>query len=639
MSILQRPTSVDTAPVTVVDTARSPHARLRPVGLRQVRLTGGFWSPVVQRNREVTLEAQYRQLEASGTLDNFRRAAGKGDGEFQGMWFADSDVYKWLEAVSWTLASGPSAPLERLAEEAIALVRAAQEPDGYLDTYYSGERAPLRWSDLPTMHEMYCAGHLIQAAVAHQRATGSTELLEVAVRVAEHVDRTFGPGGRPGADGHPGIEMALVELARLTGERRWLELARWLVEQRGLVPPAISGRAYHQDHVPFTEQREPVGHAVRGLYLYCAAADLVAETGPARYRRALDALWSSLHGRRIYVTGGVGARWDNEAFGDDYELPNRRAHAETCAGIAEVFWAWRMLQLDGDGRYREALETALFNAVLVGVGGRGDEFFYQNPLSDRGTHRRAPWFPCACCPPNLARLLASLPAYLYSTGDDGLWVHLYAGSDVTAELPGGLGVTLAQRTDYPWEGEVAIEVGPDRPADFTLYLPVPPQTPRPRVSVNGRELAGPEVTRGYLALRRTWRPGDTVRVTVDLAPRLLAAHPHVEDDLGRVALVRGPIVYCLEQADHDGADVWDLRVPLDARWEERFDRRLPGGCVVLTTMGEVADPGSDAGEGPLYRDVSQDPPPRRRPQRLTAVPYFAWANREPGAMAVWVPLT
>lgn len=391
------------------------------------------------------------------------------------------------------------------------MVRAAQEPDGYLDTYYAGERVSLRWSDLPTTHEMYCAGHLIQAAVAHQRATGTSELLEVAVGVAGNIERLFGPGRRPGADGHPGIEMALVELARRSGQRRWLELARWFVDQHGQVPPTISGKPYHQDHARLVDQREPVGHAVRGLYLYSAVADLVAETGVRADLQALEALWERLHGRRVYLTGGVGARWDDEAFGDDYELPNRRAHAETCAAVAHVFWAWRMLQLDGDGRYRDALETALFNAVLVGVSLTGDEFFYQNPLADRGGHRRAPWFRVACCPPNLARLLASLPAHLYSTGDDGLWVHLYAEGEVTTELPGGETVRIAQRTAYPWDGEVAIEVDPERPSEFALRLPVPAWAPGPpSVEVNGQAVGDLEVAEGGEADRDVGHPAKAV---------------------------------------------------------------------------------------------------------------------------------
>jgi hypothetical protein len=634
MSLLERPATVRTAPVTVVDTAHSPHARLRPVGLRQVSLSGGFWSPVVDRNREVTVDGQYQQLEASGTLDNFRRAAGRLDGDFQGMWFADSDVYKWLEAACWTLATHPDAALERRVDEAIGLVLAAQEPDGYLDTYFAGERAAQRWTDLPTMHEMYTAGHLIQAAVAHRRVTGSGDLLDAATRLAEHIERTFGPGRRPGADGHPGAEMALVELARLTGERRWLELAHWFVEQHGHTPPAISGKPYHQDHVPFAEQREPVGHAVRGLYLYCAATDLATELDPALYGDALQALWERLHGRRVHVTGGIGARWDHEAFGDDYELPNRRAHAETCAAIASVFWAWRMLQRSGEGRYRDAMETALYNAVLVGVGAGGDSYFYQNPLSDRGGHRRSAWFPCACCPPNLARLLASLPSYLYSTSDDGLWVHLYAASEVAVRLPGGAAVTLAQRTGYPWDGEVVIELDLDRPAELALRLPDPAWAGA-RVSVNGRELTDPARVDGYLELRRTWRAGDTVRVTLDLTPRLLAAHPHVEEDLGRVALARGPIVYCLEQADHGDADVWDLRVPADATFQARFDPELAGGCVVLSAWGELVS--TEPSGAPLYRELPARRQ-RRQPWRLQAIPYFAWANRQPGPMGVWVPL-
>jgi DUF1680 family protein len=344
MSLLE-PRVHAATPVSVVDTAHSPRAALRPLGLDQVRVTGGFWAPVLRRNREVTVDAIYRQLIASGTLDNFRRAAGTLDGGFQGKFFADSDVYKWMEAACWTLARDPDPALRARVDEVVAVVAAAQEADGYLDTYYPPARAALRFTDLPTTHEMYCAGHLVQAAVAHQRTTGSGALLEVALGVAAHIERRFGPGRQAGADGHPCLEMALVELARLTG-----------------------GKPYHQDHARLADQREPVGHAVRGLYLYSAAADLVAESaGVEGEREALEALWERLHDRRVYVTGGVGARWDDEACGDDYELPNRRAHAETCAAVAHVQWAWRMLHLEGDGRYRDALETTLFNAVLVGV--------------------------------------------------------------------------------------------------------------------------------------------------------------------------------------------------------------------------------------------------------------------------------
>src|SRR5579871_829364 len=365
MSMLDRPAPTRSSR-PVVDMTRSPHARLRPAPLTAFRLEDAFWAPRLAVNREVTLPAQQRQCEETGRIDNFRRASGKKQGEFQGIYFNDSDVYKWAEAAAFSLATHPDPRLEADLDAVIAEIAAAQDTDGYLDTYFTFERAPERFTNLRDLHEIYCAGHLIQAAVAHHRATGKTTLLEVATRLADCLDRTFGPDRRVGACGHEEAEMALVELYRETGEARYLNLARFFIEERGQKPGLFGNSAYYQDHLPFVEQTEVTGHAVRQLYLTCGAADVAAETGEAAYRDALEALWRNFTQRRIYVTGGAGSRYEGEAFGVDYELPNDRAYTETCAAIASVMWNWRMLHLTGETRFADLMETTLYNGMLSG---------------------------------------------------------------------------------------------------------------------------------------------------------------------------------------------------------------------------------------------------------------------------------
>ena len=409
-------------------------------------------------NRDETLPSQYRHLEETGRLDNFRKASGKMEGRFEGIYFNDSDVYKWLEAAAWSLATDPDEELARMADAAITEIEDAQEPDGYLNTYFTFERAGERWTNFD-LHEMYCAGHLFQAAVAHFHATGSERLLDVAVRFADHICDTFGPeseGKREAVCGHEEIEMALVELSRVTGNRRYLRQARFFVDARG---HGLLGRpygehdpSYSQDHRPLREQDEVVGHAVRALYLYSGATDVYAETGEKALLDALGRLWTNMTTRRMYVSGGLGSRYEGEAFGEDFELPNSRAYTETCAAIGSVMWNWRMLMLEGEARYADLIETTLYNAVLPGISRDGQSYFYQNPLADDGQHRRQPWFGCACCPPNVARLLASLPGYLYGISDGRIWVHLYAEGEADIGLGETGVVRVEQRTRYPWDG-------------------------------------------------------------------------------------------------------------------------------------------------------------------------------------------
>jgi len=614
----------------VVDT--SPYARLRPLPLTAVTLTDAFWAPRLRINREVTLPSQYRQLEETGRVDNFRRAAGKIKAPFQGRYYNDSDVYKWLEAAAWTLATADDPGLAQMADTVIGAIIGAQGADGYLNSYFTFDRAAERWTNLQDKHELYCAGHLIQAAVAHHRTTGENRLLHVARRLADHICQVF--GAREGTPGHPEIEMALVELARTTGEARYLRQASSFLDQRGR--GLIGGRAYHQDHQPFREMERMAGHAVRALYLSAGAADLYAETGEPALRETLERLWRRMTTRQMYVSGGVGSRAQSEAFGEDYELPNARAYSETCAAIANVMWNWRMLALEGDARYADPLETALFNAVLVGVSLDGRSYFYRNPLADDGTHRRQPWFGCACCPPNLARLLASLPGYFYGLSDEGIWVHLYAGGKARIVLPDGRAIGLIQQTRYPWEGEVSIEVNGE--GAFGLMLRIPGWCNTPRLEINGRPFDGPVVPSSYAQIRREWRPGDIVRLDLPMPIRPIEPHPYLRENAGRVALMRGPLLYCVEGADNPGVDLRDVVLPAEIVGERHVAADL-GNAVVLRLPAQVRPPDKQWG-GRLYRPATPHlARPAGRPVELTAIPYYAWANRAPGPMRIWLRKT
>jgi DUF1680 family protein len=618
----------------VVDTSASRYARLRPLALADVRLTDDFWEPRRQVNQRVTLPSQYRQCAETGRIDNFRRAAGKIQGPFQGRYYNDSDVYKWVEAAAYALASGPDPDLERMLDTAIREMADAQGPDGYLNTYFALERQHERWSNLKDLHELYCAGHLFQGAIAHHRCTGRRDLLDVALRYADYICQVFGPEGREGTCGHQEIEMALVELFRLTGERRYLEQARLFIDRRGRTPGVIGGSPYHQDHAPFRQLSDVTGHAVRMVYYCCGAADVLAETGDAEYAAALERLWQSMVHRRMYVTGGIGSRYEGEAFGEDYELPNDRAYAESCAAIGSMMWNWRMLLLTGEARFADVMENALFNGMLPGLSLDGDTYFYQNPLADTGKHRRKPWFDCACCPPNIARLLASLPGYFYSTSEEGVWVHLYASGSARATLASGASVEVTQQTRYPWDGEVEIAVRTDATEPVALRLRVPGWCVGATLTVNGEAVGGVLEPGTYAEVKRAWQPGDVVRLTLPMPARRIESHPYVTNNEGRVALQRGPLVYCVEQADV-GVDPRDLSLPADAAVAEAWEPDLLGGVVTL--RGEAVALGRGAAwNGDLYRDAGTHPVPAGQPVALVAVPYYAWANREPGGMAVWI---
>ncbi len=623
----------------VTDTSKSGNAKLRPVPVSDVTIDDAFWAPRMRINRQNTLPSQYRQLWLTGRFDNLLRVAGKHKGPFQGRYFNDTDVYKWIEAASWALASAPDPDLTKWIDEAIEIIEGAQRPDGYLDSYFELERAEERWTD-HDLHEMYCAGHLIQAAVAHYRTTGSTRLLDVAIRFADHIDATFGPpesGKRIGTDGHPEIEMGLVELARVTGDRKYLDLAEFLVDVRGhgFLGNAYDrfGTKYHQDHQPFRDLDEIVGHAVRAVYLNAGVADIYLETGEAALGTALDRLWHNMTERKMYASGGIGSRYIGEAFGEDYELPNALAYTETCAAIGSAMWNWRMLAVDAEARFADIIELQLYNAMLAGVSLDGESYFYQNPLSDEGSHRRSEWFHVSCCPPNVARTLASLPGYLYSVSDSAIWAHFYAQNTANLTLPDGQTVSLRQSTNYPWNGEIEIEV--QTSASFSLNLRIPGWCEHAALTVNGESIQSALAPSSYVEIERDWTAGDTITLSLPMPIRRIHCHPYVEENSGRVALMRGPLLYCVEQVDNANVDLRELGIADLSALNSEHRGSLLGGITVIS--GEAAVASFPAWKGSLYQPMSVSTAPSTvSPVSIAAIPYFAWGNREPGRMRVWL---
>jgi len=617
---------------TVVCTRSSAHARLKPVGVREVQLTSGLLHERFRTNIAAGIPAGWRQLWESYTIPNFYVVSGRRPGEVKGPRYIDSDGYKWLEAACWAYAHTQDDTLKAWIDEFVDVIEAAQEEDGYVNTHFMGERQSLRFTDLDHAHEIYCFGHLTQAAVAHHRVTGEDKLLNVARRFADLLYRLFGPEGRWGACGHPEAEMALVELYRETGERRYLELASRMIDARGQKPPVLDGSIYLLDHAPFREQREAVGHAVRALYLYAGATDLYMETGEAALLKTLHALWEDVFTRKVYVTGGLGARYEGEAFGLAYELPNLRAYAETCAAIAGFMWNWRMLQVEPDARYADWMEIALYNGILSGVSLDGTRYFYMNPLESRGGYERSAWFGCACCPPNVHRTLASLSGYLYGLDEQTVYVHLYAGSQLDTRLPNGQPVQIRVQTDYPWSGD--IELHPSA-GSYTLALRIPGWASGAELRVNGERL---EATPGsYATIQREWQEGDSVHLSLPMPIELLRANPRIEENRASAALRRGPVVYCLEQIDLAEGSLLDIYMPQDtSRLQAEHMPALLGGVVAIE--GNVLLDTVPRDSQPLYVPVSRYVPPRHREVPARWVPYYAWANRGGGAMKVWLPV-
>ncbi|MFP4058566.1 MAG: glycoside hydrolase family 127 protein [Candidatus Brocadiia bacterium] len=603
------------------------HARLVPVPFTEVEVEDGFWSPRLATNRQKSIPHNLEMCRKTGRIHNFEHVAGVSDEPYRGHKFHDSDVYKVLQGVAHCRANRPDPQLRRQLEAVVGLVARSQQPDGYLNTFFTATAPEKRWRNLSHDHELYCAGHLFEAAVAHHQATGEETFLDVARRLADHIGGVFGPGRRHGIAGHPEIELALVKLWRATGEERYLRLAHFFVEEHGSAEHRKLFGTYCQDHKPIREQSQAVGHCVRAMYFYSAVADLAAVRGDAGYRAALERLWRDVVERKMYVTGGIGVKGHGEGFGKPFFLPNEDAYAETCAAIGMALWNHRMALLTGEGRFADVVERVLYNGLLSGVSLDGTRFFYQNPLASRGGHHRKAWYGCACCPTNVVRFLPALGGYAYAASAEGdaAYVLHYIGGSGTVPLEDG-NVTLVQRTGYPWDGSVQIIVEPEgTERQFAVRLRIPGWCEGAKVSLNGEELPGVEVEHGFAAIRRKWAPGETIGLELPMPVRRVKPDPRVEANQGRTAIRRGPVVYCLEGCDHE-TSVLRLAIPPEAKLEAEFQPDLLGGVVVVRGTGRAyAVAETDEGLERQARDVP-----------VTAVPYYAWDNREPGEMVVWV---
>ncbi|HEY2544978.1 MAG TPA: beta-L-arabinofuranosidase domain-containing protein [Candidatus Acidoferrum sp.] len=629
---------------------KSPHAKLRNVPVRAVTITQGFWGARREINVKSSIPSMEKLLEANGRMDNYLRLVGKSDAPQRGPVYSDSDVYKWTEAAGFALQSGDRPELHALVDKIIKEVVAVQEPSGYLNTYYVGDKAKMRMEPRvqSSGHELYNLGHLMQGAIAVYRANGDRTLLDACIRFVDgYLLPSFGPGAdkKPIFSGHPEIEMALIELYRTTGDKRYLDFAGYILQSDDRIKTpkdGYGGYVYHFCGIPFTTRTHLEGHAVRAMYACCGATDYYLETGDQSYWKTLNVLWEDLASRQMYVTGGVGARSEGEAFGDAYELPNFTAYGESCAAIGNMMWNWRMLAATGDAKYADVVERALYNGINSGMSLDGTLYCYRNPLGfdpSGGDQIRNPWYDTTCCPPNLERTFASLPGYFYSTSKDGLYVHLYDNSQLDWHLEDGTGLKVVQKTNYPWDGGVEIAVSPAKAAEFTFYVRIPGWSNGTQVLVNGKAVSG--VTSGqYLALKRRWSSGDVIHLKFGMTPQVLEADRRVVDDYGRVAVQRGPLVYCLEQLDQPGGTALfdvalDLRRNAPAEFHEEVKSDLLGGIVVLKHMGAAYERSAEDVE--LYRPYAASAS-KESAVELRFIPYYAWANRAATPMQVWTPV-
>ncbi|WP_168119616.1 beta-L-arabinofuranosidase domain-containing protein [Paenibacillus sp. HB172176] len=597
----------------------NPIMKWQSVPFTKVKIDDAFWRPRLEVLNRVTIKTCLAQCEVTGRIANFAKAAGLMEGAFEGLYFNDSDVYKVLEGAAYLLMSNRDSELESEVDRIIELIAAAQESDGYLCTYYTLAAPESKWTDMEK-HEMYNGGHLIEAAVAYFEATGKRTLLDVACRMADHYDSLFGPGKRHWVEGHEEIELALVKLYRVTHEERYWKLALWLLEERGhghgkgeIWDKEEWGPAYCQDDVPIRNIEKVTGHAVRAMYLYTAMADVVHASGDSAYVDALHRVWAHTVERNMYVTGGIGPSRHNEGFTTDYDLPNETAYCETCAAIAMAFWNHRMNLLFGDAKYADVVEREMYNGALAGISLSGDKFFYVNPLASEGGHHRVEWFGTSCCPTNLVRYLPSIGQYAYARTDDGFAVNQFLNGEAEFEAGNGLIVKLKQTTNYPWDGKIELAVNPEQTGKFVVRLRIPGWCRGYKLKVGEESLVGAEALteRGYLILDRQWSSGDSISLELDMPVEVVRARAEVEADRGRLAIQRGPIVYCAEQADNREFTYDTFAISAQEPLNILYRPDLLGGVTVLMGKEENGKP-------------------------CLLIPYYAWDNREEGFMQVWI---
>jgi DUF1680 family protein len=613
----------------------APYRGLVAPAIGEVQIADEFWAPRIKTCREVTLPYAFEVCERTGRISNFVKAAGRIGGKFEGIWFNDSDVYKLLQGAAYELGARYDPELDKLTDDVIAKIAAAQQPDGYLFCFFTIDHIDQRFKNIhpKARHELYCMGHMIEAGAVHFEMTGKRNMLEVARRLADHVDSVFGPDKQMTVPEHQEIELALIKLHRVTCEERYLQLAQFFIDQRGNDRGHELYGAYSQDHLPVRRQSEILGHAVRAMYNCIGMADLYMETGDKELLAALRRLWQSTTHRKMYVTGGVGAKAHGEAFGADYELPNATAYGETCAQIGLLLWAHRMLLIEPNAEYADVMERVLYNGFLSGLSLKGTEFFYQNRLATRGNYRRQAWYGCACCPSNVVRIYPQIGRLMYASEEQSIYVNLYAAGKAKLNVAGAP-VTLTQETRYPWDGRVKLVVDPQKECTFDLCVRIPgwcrdSHTPGglyradgcsvAGLSVNGQPVGLETLEKGYVRIQRPWGKGDVVELDLPMPVRRVYAHENVLADRGRVALQRGPIVYCVEAVDHE-VPLRHIFLPRDAPLTAHHRNDLLGGVTVITGKAAVQTADSD----------------QPTPVDLLAIPYYAWDNREGGAMSVWL---
>lgn len=638
--------------------------------LNKVKIHDPFWSYYISLVREVVVPYQWNALndripdaEPSHAIRNFRIAAGVEQGEFHGMVFQDSDVAKWLEAVGYLLSSERDSELEKIADGVIDIIAKAQHEDGYLNTYFTLKEPGNRWSDLCECHELYCAGHMIEGAVAYYKATGKRKILDVAIKLADHIDNVFGmeQGKIRGYDGHQEIELALIKLYEVTSNEKYLCLSQFFLEERGKKPYfydiesekrggihhwpdswMIKNKEYSQAHKPICEQDKAVGHAVRFVYMCTGMAHLASKTGNHEMYEASKRLWNNMVLKNMYITGGIGSQSHGEAFSMDYDLPNDTVYAETCASIGLIFFAQRMLLLEPNSQYADVMERALYNTVLAGMGHDGKSFFYVNPLevypkACEANHiyhhvkpNRQRWFGCACCPPNVARLLASLGQYVYTVRENTVYTHLYISGQAQIDFDGNQ-IILEQETNYPWSGNINFTIKTNQETNFTLALRIPDWCKKADILVNGvtKDLPG-LIVGGYALLNGTWKMGDQINLILSMPIVRMKGHPLVRQTAGKIAIQRGPLVYCLEEVDN-GSSLHQILLPIDEKLEIEEDANLLGGMTVITGQA-VKRKIDNWGEALYKRNINLE----FEPVPVKFIPYFAWANRGLGEMLVWV---
>jgi len=640
--------------------------RLMEIPISKVKINDNFWQHRLEKNRTVTLEHQYQQLIKTGRLNNFKKAAGIAEGNFYGMFFNDSDVYKWLEAASYTLANQEDHKLQKRLDETIDLLAAAQEENGYLNTYFILEEPDKKWTNLGMMHELYCAGHLFQAAVAHYEATGESSLLNVATKFADLIDKKFRQSGHPGVPGHEEIELALVELYRVTNKDDYLKLSEYFINNRGrsyfkkevnnlkelagadfeqdienfdtfemskfyqeffLDDEGKYDGSYAQDHLPVRKQKEVLGHAVRAMYLYSGMTDIALETGDELLIKALKKLWYNMTKKKMYITGGIGSTHDFEGFTENYDLPNKSAYAESCAAVGSIIWNHRLLKLTNNAKFADIIERTLYNGLLSGVALSGDKFFYVNPLASDGDHHRKGWFHVSCCPPNIARLLASLEKYIYLQRADQIYVNLFISSEAKFEISNQT-IMLKQITEYPWNNSLKYKLKLQKSVDFVLNIRFPDWAEEASLLINGRE-ENIVIKNNYLSIKRNWENDDQIELIFEMPIRRVKSHPAVEENRDKFSLMKGPLVYCLEEVDNQDP-IDQLIIPKGSKIEVEYEEILNGINVL---EGEALIEEISGWDNDLYRNENEI---NFKKTKFRAVPYHIWDHRDPGKMRVWL---